>query len=202
MARPRTFDEREVLEGAVALFRERGYDGTSVPELTERLGICRQSLYSAFGDKRGLYLRALECWGQREIDPKIAMLEAEGSPLENLRTLIRGIAAYATSCPSEGCFTVTAMVESRDDPEALAIVEAQVGRLESAYRAVLERARAAGEIADDLRIDRLARTINTTCHGIGLLARLPGSAGRIGDAVATLLDLVADAEAGARRAGR
>lgn len=80
MSRPRTFDESEVLEGAVALFRERGFDGTSVPELTERLGICRQSLYTAFGDKRGLYLRALERWGEREVDPKLALLGAHGSP--------------------------------------------------------------------------------------------------------------------------
>ena len=81
MARPRTFVESEVLEGAVALFREQGYEGTSVPELTERLGICRQSLYTAFGDKRGLYLRALERWGDRETEAKLALLRADGSPL-------------------------------------------------------------------------------------------------------------------------
>ena len=190
MARPRTFDEAEVLEGAVALFREHGYEGTSVPELTERLGICRQSLYSAFGDKRGLYLRALERWGDREIDSKVALLEAAGSPIENLRTLLRGFAAYATSCPSEGCFTVSAMVENRGDPEALAIVERQVVRLEAAYQATLERARAAGEIRADTRTDRLARLLVTTGHGIGLLTRLPDSGPRIGDAVASLLELV------------
>ncbi len=190
MARPRTFNETEVLEGAVALFREHGFEGTSVPALTERLGICRQSLYSAFGDKRGLYLRALGRWGGREIDSKVALLEAPGSPLENLRTLLRGFAAYATSCPSEGCFTVSAMVENRDDPEALAIVERQVVRLESAYQATLERAREAGEIRADVRADRIARLLVTTGHGIGLLTRLPDSGPRIGDSVASLLELV------------
>ncbi|MFT5154941.1 MAG: TetR/AcrR family transcriptional repressor of nem operon [Planctomycetota bacterium] len=190
MARPRTFDEAKVLEGAVALFREHGYEGTSVPELTERLGICRQSLYSAFGDKRGLYLRALERWGDREIDSKVALLESPGSPIENLRTLLRGFAAYATTCPSEGCFTVSAMVENRDDPEALAVVERQVARLEAAYQATLERARLAGEIRVDARMDRLARLLVTTGHGIGLLTRLPNSGPRIGDTVASLLELI------------
>jgi TetR/AcrR family transcriptional repressor of nem operon len=190
MARPRTFDETVVLEGAVALFQEHGYDATSVPELTERLGICRQSLYNAFGDKRGLYLRALERWGEREVESKVALLEADGSPLDNLRTLLRGFAAYATACPSEGCFTVSAMVENRGDAEALAIVDAQVTRLETAYRDVLERAKARGELRSDVRTHRLARTLLTTCHGIGLLTRLPGSGPRIGDAVASLLDLV------------
>lgn len=190
MARPRTFDEHQVLEGAVALFRERGYEGTSVPDLTERLGICRQSLYSAFGDKRGLYLKALERWGERELDTKVALLEAEGSPLENLRTLLRSFAAYATNCPNEGCFTVSAMVENRGDSEALAIVERQVARLETAYRVNLDRARKAGEIRTDVRTHRLARTLVTASHGIGLLTRLPGSGPRIGDAVSSLLDLV------------
>lgn len=192
MARPRTFDEAEVLEGAVALFQERGYEGTSVPELTERLGICRQSLYTAFGDKRGLYLRALERWGDREIDSKVALLEAPGSPIENLRTLLRGFAAYATSCPNEGCFTVSAMVGNRAGTEALAIVARQVVRLETAYRETLERARVAGEVRADARTARLARLLITTCHGIGLLTRLPDSGPRIGDAVASLLEVVDD----------
>lgn len=190
MARPRTFDEDQVLDGAIGLFRERGYEGTSVPELTEHLGICRQSLYSAFGDKRGLYLRALKRSGDREAERKIALLEAEGAPIDNLRTLLRSLAAYATNCPSEGCFTVTAMVENRNDPEALAIIEREVERLETAYREVLDRAKAEGEIRTNVSTNRLARTLITVSHGIGLLTRLPGSGPRIGDAVASMLDLV------------
>ena len=188
MARPRTFDRNAVLEGAVDLFRERGFDGTSVPELIERLGICRQSLYQEFGDKRGLYLEALERWGAREIAPKLALLAADGSPLENVRTLVRGLAALATSCPSEGCLTVTAVVENRDDADALAVAERQVEHLEAGLRAALERALAAGELRDGTRPERLARALTTAFHGAGVLARLPGSGPRIADTVAALLD--------------
>ena len=74
MSRPRTFDEDQVLEGAVDLFHERGFAGVSVPDIVDRLGICRQSLYAAFGDKRGLYLKALARWGEREVDAKVALL--------------------------------------------------------------------------------------------------------------------------------
>lgn len=190
MSRPRNFDEIEVLEGAVALFRERGYEGTSVPELISRLGICRQSLYNTFGDKRGLYLKALECYGERELDPKLALLAAPGSPLDNVRTLVRGFAAKATSCPNEGCLSVTALVENRDDAEALAVAERQIERLESGFRDALGRAKDAGELRADTRPERLARVLTTTCYGIDLLGRLPGSAARIGDAVSVLLELV------------
>ena len=191
MARPRTFDEAEVLEGAVAIFRERGYDGTSIPQLTKRLGICRQSLYAAFGDKRGLYLRALERWGEREVSCKLELLaQEEGSPLENLRTLVRGFAAYATACPNQGCFTVTALVETRDDPEALAVVERQIVRLEQGYQGALERAQAAGELLPSARPARLARALTTACNGIGLLTRLPSSGPRVADSVSVLLELI------------
>ncbi|HBP18634.1 MAG TPA: TetR family transcriptional regulator [Planctomycetes bacterium] len=190
MGRPRSFDEAQVLEGALALFRERGYEGTSVPQITETLGICRQSLYKTFGDKRGLYLRALERWGQREVDAKLGLLAAEGSPLENVRTVIRGLAAFATSCPSEGCLTVTAMVENRQDKDALAVVERQVERLEEGLRDALNQAQERGELSPDARPERLARSLVTTLYGIGLLTRLPGSGARIGDAVSVALSLL------------
>ena len=194
MARPRNYDEDQVLEGAVAIFRERGYEGTSVPELIEELGICRQSLYKTFGDKRGLYLKALERYGQLEVDSKLELLSSEGSPLDNLRTLIRSLAALATTCPSDGCLTATAMVESREDPEALAVVEQQVERLESGIRAAVQQAQRRGELRPGVRPERLARALITVTYGIGLLARLPGSGPRIADAVSVLLELLDEAE--------
>lgn len=186
MARPRNFNEDQVLDGAVALFRERGFEGISVPDLTAKLGICRQSLYKTFGDKKGLYLKALEAYGQHETDSKLALLEAEGSPLENVRTLIRGFASLATTCPDEGCLTVTAMVEARDDPEALAIVTEQVERLERGLQLALLRAQELGEIRSEVRPEQLARTLTTVIYGMGLLVRLPGSGGRIASAVSFL----------------
>jgi TetR/AcrR family transcriptional repressor of nem operon len=190
MARPRTFDEEEVLEGAVLAFRESGYDGVSLPQLIDRLGICRQSLYATFGDKRGLYRKALELWGRREIDAKLALLAAPGSHLENVRTVVRGWADLATRCPSEGCLTARAIVEARGDPDARAVAEAQVARLEAGFREALERAREAGELRPEVRPERLARALVTAAYGIGVLARLESSGPRIGDTVSVLLALL------------
>ena len=190
MGRPRSFDAEEVLAGAVAMFRERGYEGTSVPELTAQLGICRQSLYKTFGDKRQLYLQALESYGRREVDGKLALLDTTGSPLENVRTLLRGFASLATMCPSEGCLTVTAMVETRDDEEALAVVAGQVDRFEQGLAAALLRAQELGEIRPAAQPQQLARVLTTSIYGMGLLVRLPDSAGRIGAVVAHLLAML------------
>lgn len=193
MARPRTFDRNQVLRDAVEVFRDKGYDATSVPDLVDRLGICRQSLYVEFGDKRGLYLEALEQWGRKEVDSKVALLAAPGSPLENVRTVIRGMASYATACPSDGCLTAKAIIDSRGDADALRVVEGQVAGLEDGFRSTLERARDAGELRPDAHPERLARMLLVGAHGIGVLARLPQSGPRIADAVSTLLALIDDA---------
>lgn len=126
------------------------------------------------------------------------MLEGGDSPLDNVRTVIRGLAAYATNCPNAGCMTVTGIVEGREDAEALAVVERQVDRLEGSFRDALERAQERGELHANARPQRLARTIVTNIYGIGLLTRLPGSGPRIADAVSVLLDLV-DAAAARER---
>ena len=67
--------------------------------------------------------------------------------------------------------------------EAVSIL---VTRLEEGFRQALERAQAQGELAPAASPTRLAGAITTTCQGIGLLSRLPGSRDRIQDAVATL----------------
>ncbi len=111
----------------------------------------------------------------------------------NLRTLIRGAAAKAVECASCGCLSVTAMVESRDDPEVLAIAERQVAALEAGFVGALQRAQELGEIRPDVKPNRLGRALITAFYGLDLLHRLPGSGPRIADTVAVLLEWLDDA---------
>jgi TetR/AcrR family transcriptional repressor of nem operon len=60
MVRPRKFDEAEVVQAARDQFWLHGFNGTSVDDLTDVTGLGRGSLYAAFTDKRGLFLRALD----------------------------------------------------------------------------------------------------------------------------------------------
>lgn len=59
MARPREFDQDKALEEAMHVFWEKGFEAASLSDLTARMGIQRPSLYSAFGDKKGLFEAAL-----------------------------------------------------------------------------------------------------------------------------------------------
>ena len=69
MGRPRGFDEQAVTAAAAALFASRVYDGVSVDDLVQQLGVHRNSLYKTFGSKRGLYLAALRWYLQHRLPP-------------------------------------------------------------------------------------------------------------------------------------
>ncbi len=62
--RPRAFDRDQVLDRAVTTFWTKGYDGTSLDDLTKSMGINRPSLYASFGNKHGLYLKVLDRYAE------------------------------------------------------------------------------------------------------------------------------------------
>src|SRR5438093_12545846 len=85
MPRPKSFDEDVVLDQAVELFWERGYDGTSLADLEAHLGLGRQSLYNTFGDKQALFLKALERYRRDAAQGPIAHLAAPGAGFADIR---------------------------------------------------------------------------------------------------------------------
>jgi len=76
MGRPRGFDEQAVTAAAAAMFAGCAYDGLSVDDLVQQLGVHRNSLYKTFGSKRGLYLAALRWYRQHELVPVAERLAA------------------------------------------------------------------------------------------------------------------------------
>lgn len=76
MGRPRGFDEQAVTAAAAALFAGRVYDGVSVDDLVQQLGVHRNSLYKTFGSKRGLYLAALRWHLEHQFPPLTERLAA------------------------------------------------------------------------------------------------------------------------------
>ena len=117
MGRPRGFDDATAIDAATAVFRERGFDGTSVDDLVRALGVHRGSLYQAFGSKRGLWLRVLR-----------AHVEALAGPNDDVTLLLRA-----------------AVERAPHDPETAVLVSAGLARIRSELPTDTDLARVLGE---------------------------------------------------------
>jgi AcrR family transcriptional regulator len=119
MARPRAFDEAEVVTAAAALFASRAYDGISVDDLVGHLGVHRNSLYQTFGSKRGLYLRALRWHLDNQVRP--------APETANLDFLLLAAAERAPEDP-EVAAEITRILAEFDEALSPATTDALLGR--------------------------------------------------------------------------
>ena len=94
MARAKAFDEDRALDAAVDCFWLRGYEGTSVRDLTAAMGIGGPSLYNAYGDKRELFERALRRYAERSMRERITRLEATHQPKEAINAFVGEIRSF------------------------------------------------------------------------------------------------------------
>src|SRR5262249_938103 len=119
MARPRGFDETAALDAAIECFRRRGYEATSIRDLTDCMGIGPTSLYNTFGDKRALFIRALERYVNCSVRGRLARLESSLPPKQAVRTLIEEVVERSlTDRTRGGCLLINSALEiAPHDPE-------------------------------------------------------------------------------------
>lgn len=133
MARPRTFDESDVIAAARDEFWNRGYTATSVDDLTAATGLGKGSLYGAFGDKHRLYLRALDDYITSWLDDVRAGLHDPAySAYQRLGRHIRGQAGALIADKSRrGCLIAKGAAELAATDDA---VESKVAHAYAAWR--------------------------------------------------------------------
>lgn len=109
--RPREFDVEDALAAALRVFWEKGYDGASLTDLTEAMGITRPSLYAAFGNKEELFKRALDLYENEKLAYVRSALDAPTARGVARRLLEGTIKNVTSECP--GCLGVIASVSCR-----------------------------------------------------------------------------------------
>jgi TetR/AcrR family transcriptional repressor of nem operon len=167
------FNREEVLGRAMELFWNQGYAATGMTQLLKHMGIGRQSLYDTFGDKRSLYLAALERYFEFLSEQWGVVLDAPGSPLGNLKKLFRRIMEVAEDTGFCGCFIGNAMAESGDcDADVRRVLGRSLDRMEAMLAGVLKRAKEAGELSPRARPRDLAKLLVVTTQGSSLLSKL------------------------------
>jgi TetR/AcrR family transcriptional repressor of nem operon len=177
MVRPREFDRDAALERAMQVFWVKGFATTSTEDLVAAMGIGRQSLYNAFGDKRRLYLEALETYQQRTTAGHLKRLSKPASALDGIQDLLGGLIAEDDTRRAMGCMGVNAVAEFSTSDADLAVLRAKVGP-PLAQRLVdrVREGQAAGEFDPAMDPAQAAAFIQMTMSGIQLAARGGASA--------------------------
>ena len=174
--RPREFDVEAALDGAVRVFRERGYHAASIGDLCAAMQLTTGSLYKAFPDKRAIFLAAFD----RYIDLRHArlqpLLDAEQNGFDKMRALLRFYAeASYGSEGKQGCLVVGSAVElSTLDAAAAARVIAALRRIETLLGGLIRLGQADGSIPARIDDKATARTLLCLLQGM----RVVGKAGR------------------------
>lgn len=184
--RPREFDSASVLDIAVSHFSAYGYHGTSISDLNQVLGLSSGSIYKAWGDKRGLFVAALE----RYIDQRAKAILELTAKAESGRDKIAAVLAFYVDASSGdrgrvGCMVVETAVElSVSDPDLAARITAQ----QSTRRAQLERfireGRADGSVSTSVDPPLTAELLLMITQGM----RIAGKSGSASNRMQRLAD--------------
>lgn len=188
VGRPRAFNPEEALDQAMQVFWRKGYDGASLSDLTEAMGINRPSLYAAFGNKEALYRRVLERYAN---GPASYLSEALCAPTAHAvaeRVLYGNLELISASCPSLGCLAVRGVFSTGE--EATAIHEdLRASRVvtQTLLRERFERAITEGDLPTDVDAAALALYLTTVSHGMAVQAAAGATPEELRQVVATVL---------------
>ncbi|MGD2138237.1 MAG: TetR/AcrR family transcriptional regulator [Gammaproteobacteria bacterium] len=173
MARTRQFDERQALIKAMLVFWEKGYEGTSIQDLEAAMELKRTSIYNAFGNKRRLFERIVACYKESVMAELIAAMDGAPDIREGVRRLLNGaLEMHFDEANPGGCLVVLSVLESEQhDARARADLEKTMHDMKALLQARLNRAKKAGELAQDADAGALANTIATTMAGMMVLGK-------------------------------
>lgn len=167
--RPREFDEEQALAEAAQLFRERGYEPTSMQALSDVMGMGEQSIYNAFGSKEKLFQKALHQYSQ-DIQRDLQLLLSPTASLEEIEalfsTVVNGLGRGGPTC----LVAQTCIRFDEVDQVSMRTASKCMRNIEKFLLNAVENAVDKGELlCDDPKT--VARFLNMTMQGLSVLAR-------------------------------
>jgi TetR/AcrR family transcriptional repressor of nem operon len=173
MARTKDFDENEVLTKAIQLFWHKGYNGTSMQDLVDGLGISRSSLYDTYTDKHTLFVKALESYQNSGAAKIQEIINHSGSAKETIQKLLElATNDLMDDKQQKGCFMVNAEVEvAPHDAEVNNLVCKNDQQMEEAFYQVIKKGQDSGELKNQQDARALSRFIFNSVKGMRVTAK-------------------------------
>lgn len=169
--RPRQFEDKEIIDAAVAVFSTNGYAGTSAQNLCDSTGLGRGSLYNAFGSKQALYEQALLRSHEQTMAAQLSILAQPGLLKDRLRSLlIWGIAEDLSQSEKHEAMVLFSALEMGDkDPVVASLNQEYRQRLEKSLIAVFVEGQANGEFSSKASALEMARSFLAGYYGLRVL---------------------------------
>jgi AcrR family transcriptional regulator len=189
--RPREFCVDHALAQALRVFWTKGYEGASLTDLTEAMGITRPSLYAAFGNKESLFRKALDLYEREKLD-YIAKAMVQPTARKVAETMLRGAVENATGDGDgpHGCLRVITSVACGEEAQS---IRCEVMERNKAGRDALverfERAKTEGDLPADISVDGLMRVLVAYMQGISVQANMGATRDELDELVDTALAL-------------
>ena len=193
MARPKEFDPDEALAAAMEKFWERGYEATSLADITACTGVQKASLYATYGDKRTLFVTALARYQVEGRDRLRTALNGSGS----VRAAIEAVLTSAVKDASakergRGCLCVNTAIEiGARDPEIAAMLASHSREAEALFEQALDRGKVRGEFAARLDSATTGRFLLCTLYGLHVGGKGGMSGKKLKDVVGAALAILA-----------
>jgi len=169
--RPRAFDPERALDAALKVFWKRGYAGASLADLTSAMGIHKPSLYAAFGDKSGLFRKAVDRYVFRQSILWERSFCESSARVATERMLKTAADALTSGQNPHGCLLVQAALSCSEETECIKKeLAARRADSDSLLRARLVRAQAEGELALGVDVAGLSRYFSTVLRGMSVEA--------------------------------
>jgi len=172
MARPKEFDQDKALRKAIRLFSQQGFAATSTDDLMRVMGIGRQSMYDTFGDKRALFLKALDLYVTESVHSINAELQRPGPALSAVQNALAIFAERNDLSSADGCMGLNAISEfGQRDADVTRITRNAARMQRQALMHVLTRAKKQDELDSDADLDSMADFFESTLAGIRMAAK-------------------------------
>lgn len=192
MGRIREFDEEKVLDAAMQLFWEKGYEATSLSDLTSRMGIQRPSIYSAFGDKKALFEAALRKYTMSRATDVRTRLQSNPSVKEAFCAFFEDVIAEEyTEVPSRGCFCINTMVELAPHDEKFEILTREHQMyLSVIFQETIERGIQSGELETSINAKDLSQALIVSLIGLTVIMKSRPNRSFVDNSIKVILTLL------------
>jgi TetR/AcrR family transcriptional repressor of nem operon len=172
MARPQQYNREQALNDAMQLFWTQGYEATNLPQLLNRTGLCRSSFYTTFGDKRQLYLEALEHYANRLIDRLKKVSESDDPKTAIYYYYANAIEPPKSHRPQNGCLLINTIIEFESMDDELYKKALNYGKkIDHAFEQCFQRAHKVGKLRADIDLKLAVKLLGTIGCGIQVRRR-------------------------------